>query len=164
MAVTTNLPPQAYTRETLVKAIDWINRQPPAVKERANSADLIVSHYLQACRRMDLLKETPVSGENFREDLKHLAEDLKQFDEPFAPPHSEQVVRREPPPVAPAARIFRAAESASAGPPRVLTWAVDARSLAVAREIQQRLNLGSETEALRFLVTLGTERARDLFP
>jgi hypothetical protein len=174
MAVTTNLPPQAYTRDTLVKAIDWINRQPPPMKERASSADVIVSLYLQACRRTDMPMETAASHETFREDLKHLAEDLKQFDEPFAPPPVEQVVRREPP-VAPAARIFRPEPGPSASPrpsqlppqmqqPKGFNWVVDARSLAMAREIQQRLNLSSEGDGLRVLITLGAERARELLP
>ena len=80
MAMTTKLPPQAYTRETLVKAIEWLSRQPVPVRERATSADLIVSHFLGACRRAEVLNEAPVSGEVFREDLKHLAEDLKKFE------------------------------------------------------------------------------------
>jgi hypothetical protein len=161
MALTTNLPPQAYTRETLVKAIDWLSRQPQAVKERANSADLVVSHYLQALRRNNEQMEAPISGETFREDLKNLALDLKQFDEPFAPP-PPQTVRRESP-VAP-----EPPEPTPTPPPRAaakaVTWEVDARSLALAREIQQRLNLSSEADGLRMLITLGSERARELFP
>ena len=105
MAVSTSMPPQAYTRDTLVKAIDWISRQPTAVKERASSADLMVSFYLQSCRRSEMQIEAPVSGETFREDLKHLALDLKQFEEPFAPPPQvEYTVRREPP-AAPVTRL-----------------------------------------------------------
>jgi len=51
MALTTNLPPQAYTRDTLVKAIEWLSGQPSSVRERASSADLVVSYYMQACRK-----------------------------------------------------------------------------------------------------------------
>src|SRR3954468_11192236 len=88
MALTqSKIPPQAYTRDTLVKAIEWLTTQPPAVRERANSADLIVSHYLQARRQAAAIQmEAPVSQENFKADLRHLAEDLKQFEEPSAPP------------------------------------------------------------------------------
>ena len=178
MAVSTSMPPQAYTRDTLVKAIDWISRQPSAVKERASSADLMVSFYLQACRRSEMQMEAPVSGETFREDLKHLAQDLKQFEEPFAPPPLiEHTVRREPP-AAPVTRLFQTAPEpapvyapppvyAAPAPqpgPKAFTWQPDARTLAMARDIQQRLNLGSESEGLRLLVTLGSERARELFP
>lgn len=83
-----SIPPQAYTRDTLVKAIEWLSTQPPAVRERASSADLIVSCYLQAKRKIAAQMEAPVSGETFKNDLKHLVEDLKQFDEPSAPPQA----------------------------------------------------------------------------
>lgn len=177
MTITTNLPPQAYTRDTLVKAIEWLSLQPQAVRERATSADLIVSYYLQARRRMSAAQmEAPVSGENFKQDLKHLAEDLKKFEEPSAPPHQAQPSRAlshgqfswsEPPPIthghhAPPPR------SAPAPAPQVETrgqvWNIDARSLAAAREVQLRLNLSNEGEAIRLLVTFGYERARELFP
>jgi hypothetical protein len=48
--------------------------------------------------------------------------------------------------------------------PKAIAWPVDARSQHAARELQQRLNLSTETEALRILVTLGAEMARKLFP
>jgi len=222
MAITTNIPPQAYTRDTLVKAIEWISHQSPAVRERANSADLIVSFYLQARRRMTAAQlEAPVSGEAFKQDLKHLAQDLKQFEEPSAPPpyarpadgpsrslshgtHLEVPEPVQPPPqmnshhnhlhTAPAPQqhsqqhvhlhVQHAPQPPVAPPPQYqapmhhpevhhappqsqalkgFQWTVDARSLSLAREIQERLNLSSEGEALRMLITLGIERARDMF-
>jgi len=180
MALTTNLPPQAYTRDTLVKAIEWLSSQPASVRERASSADLVVSYYLQACRKAAVQMEAPVSGENFKSDLKHLAEDLKKFEEPSSPPqqpsrlspsHDEPPVplRIEPPP-APRREYFSQPEPIFKPEPRMeqapkpLAWPVDARSTHAARELQQRLNLSSEMEALRILVTLGAERARALFP
>lgn len=182
MALTTNLPPQAYTRDTLVKAIEWLSCQPSSVRERANSADLVVSYYLQACRKAAVANEAPVSGENFKTDLKHLAQDLKQFEESSAPPQmgrlSAHLPVEEPPPLRieplrrlaetfpPPEPIFKPEPL----PPRIeaapkpLAWPVDARSTHAARELHQRLNLSSEMEALRMLVTLGAERARALFP
>lgn len=209
MALTTNIPPQAYTRDTLVKAIEWVSTQPPSVRERASSADLVVSFYLQACRKAAVQMEAPVSGENFKSDLKHLAEDLKKFDEPSASPHHsgrlsahdgyqqqslrplpqtppetyfappepifkpeprQQELRFEmPPPAAPRVEPqpqFRAeARPENVAPPKSATsWPVDARSQHAARELQQKLNLSTETEALRMLVTLGAEAAKKLFP
>lgn len=171
MAMTTNLPPQAYTRDTLVKAIEWLQTQPPTVRERATSADLLVNIYLQARRRAAVQMEAPVSGENFKSDLKHLVEDLKQFEEPSAPPPQ---AGRNPShgsfdmhaPVEPVFKPAPAIETPlmQALAPRPGTWQVDAKSLAAAREIQQRLNLSSEGEGLRLLITLGAERARALFP
>jgi hypothetical protein len=199
MAITTNIPPQAYTRDTLVKAIEWISHQSPAVRERANSADLIVSFYLQARRRMTAAQlEAPVSGETFKQDLKHLAQDLKQFEEPSAPPpqqspnrslshgsfdypepvqnhlhtapspqqHTQQHVhlhvQQAPPPPVAAAPAPQAQPQPQA--PKGFTWTADAKSLAFARELQERFNLSNEGEALRMLITLGIERARELFP
>jgi hypothetical protein len=182
MAMTTNFPPQAYTRDTLVKAIEWLSSQPPSVRERASSADLVVSFYLQACRKTAAQIEAPVSGANFTSDLKHLAEDLKQFEEPSPPQRlavhgSHEAVeapvhplRRplSPPPPAPTyfnppEPIFKP-EPPPPPPPKSIAWPVDARSQHAARELQQRLNLSSETEALRILVTLGAEHAKTLFP
>lgn len=185
MAMTTKLPPQAYTRETLVKAIEWLSRQPLAVRERATSADLIVSHFLGACRRAEVLNEAPVSGEVFREDLKHLAEDLKKFEDPFAPPQAanrspslghilqqvqEPIFLRPEPKVEPRFEVPSPPQPPHPSPthhaqppPSGMNFHVDARSFTAARELQQRLNLSNEVEALRMLVTLGAERARELF-
>jgi hypothetical protein len=167
MAKVHNLPPQAYTRDVLVKAIDWVATQSPTMRERASSADALVSLYLQARRRAsDWHNEAPVSGENFRADLKNLAEDLKQFEEPSVPPqvnhvphvHTQQEYRHET--YAPAPPLPPPPKAA----PSVQGWVIDPRSLSAAKEIQARLNFGSETEAIRFLVTLGIERARQMFP
>ncbi len=206
MALTTNIPPQAYTRDTLVKAIEWMQHQSPAVRERANSADLIVSFYLQARRRMTAAQmEAPVSGEVFKQDLKHLAQDLKQFEEPSAPPpvvspsrslshgianfdlpdpvqmqpthnhlhtapaphqHSQQHVHLhvqqapQPPPPPTVHHVPPPRSETTKG----LQWTIDQKSLTLARELQERFNLSNEGEALRMLITLGIERARELFP
>ena len=164
MAMTTNLPPQAYTRDTLVKAIEWLSTQPPTVRERATSADLIVTHYLQARRKAAAQMEAPVSGETFKADLKHLVEDLKRFEEPSAPPTPPN----RSPSFGPFDQFLHEAPAPQPQPqpaaPKGPTWHIDARTFAAAREIQQRFNFSSEAEALRFLVTLGMERARDLFP
>jgi hypothetical protein len=177
MALTTSIPPQAYTRDILVKAIEWLSGQPPIVREKANSADLIVSYYLQANRRASMQTETPVSGETFKSDLRHLAQDLKQFEEPAAPPPppsrlSSHIPERErererhhevrdpmPEPIFKPQPLPRIEPPA----PRALTWTIDSRSLTYARDVQQRFNLSSEQEAVRMLVTLGAERLREKF-
>jgi hypothetical protein len=200
MALTTNLPPQAYTRDTLVKAIEWVSTQPPSVREKASSADLVVSFYLQACRKA-ASQETPVSGAAFKSDLKNLAEDLKKFEEPSVPPHyagrlsHHEVPQQQPvqqqlsfhqhthqhqhsnvrplppqPPetyFSPPEPIFKpeAKPEPKPEPPKsAASWPVDARSQVAANELQTRLNLSTETEALRILVTLGAEAAKKLFP
>jgi hypothetical protein len=181
MALTTNVPPQAYTRETLVKALEWVSGQSPSVRERAKSADLLVSLYLQARRQAAanaVQMEAPVSGEAFKADLKHLAEDLKKFEDPSPPqqpirtfssgPISEMPPQPQPPPASGSTSVTVQTTVQTPPPPTQTTpapgfWAVDSRSLAAAREWQNRLNLSNEHEALRFLITLGAERARELF-
>lgn len=197
MAVMNSIPPQAYTRDTLVKAIEWMNTQPQALRERASSADLLVSYYLQACRKAAVQMEAPVSQESFKQDLRHLAEDLKQFEEPSAPPTHIQPTRstsfglthephnhkveplfvappqqshsHQPPQHAHAPVHSHHHHSHHSPQPPVPhspapQWNVDPKSLAIAREIQNKFNLSSEAEALRMLVSLGSERARQLFP
>lgn len=164
MALTTNVPPQAYTRDTLVKAIEWLSGQPSSVREKATSADLVVSFYLQASRRKAAFQmEAPVSGETFKADLKHLAEDLKQFEEPSVPPPVVQLFS-QPEPIFKPEPIPQSHVPRSEPPVKPASWPVDNRSLAAARELQQRLNLSSEMEALRMLLVMGIERARVLFP
>jgi hypothetical protein len=178
MAKVHNLPPQAYTRDTLVKAIDWVATQSQTMRERASSADALVSLYLQSRRRNEWQNDAPASSEHFRTDLKNLAEDLKQFEEPSVPPQVNHVVHNVPvqepryepytapasyqQPIRPPARQADPPPPPKA-PPVVSGWAIDERTLSAAKEIQVRLNLSSDTEALRFLVTLGIERARKLF-
>jgi hypothetical protein len=202
MALMTNLPPQAYTRDTLVKAIEWLSSQPPSVRERATTADVIVSFYMQAVRRAAAQMEAPVSVENFKADLKHLASSLKEFEEPVAPPIQQSrapshgtpveplfkpphdpprleavprmefmqvaaapVVVPQPPPMAiqtPApAPIYEPPPKAE---PKVLTWAVDAKSLALAKEVKERFNLSTEVDALRMLIVMGAQKTKESFP
>ncbi len=182
MAVTNMIPPQAYTRDVLVKAIEWIGTQPPSLREKATSADLLVSFYMQACRRASASQEAPVSQENFKADLKNLAQGLKAFEDPAPPtpapsrfasygveplfrhdlPAAEPVYAPPPPqvPVAPPTPPPPVSRPQPQGP----QWTIDPRSLSAAKELQQRLNFATEQDAVRFLVTLGIERARELFP
>lgn len=141
-------PPQAYTRDTLVKAIDWIAHQPDSIRSQATNADSLVALYLQSKRRNgnSTSMSYPVSGEAFTEDLKNLARDLEQFSAPNAAP-----TRAEPPP-----------QPAQRPAPVAHQWNVDAKSWAQAQALKERLNLSSESEALRMMIALGAERLTSL--
>ncbi|MCB9073887.1 MAG: hypothetical protein H6623_09715 [Bdellovibrionaceae bacterium] len=75
--------PQAYTKETLAKAFEWLHHQPSSVKQAASSPDLLVSIYLQAQRQgiQKIDADAPVSSKKFIDDLKALSRDFAQFDE-----------------------------------------------------------------------------------
>jgi hypothetical protein len=94
----THLPPQAYTRDVLAAAYEWLRSQPQSIRELATSSDNLVSLYMQSRRRPGSLSQmtnaeltslqTPAnpvmntaSAEAFKKDLRSLAEGLKQFEE-----------------------------------------------------------------------------------
>ncbi len=95
MSAKTSTPPQAYTRETLTKAFEWMKSQPESIKDKIVSADSLVRFYLHSKRfgspTLALLDdrqpnlEDLISVENFKQDLKDLAQGLKQFEEPADP-------------------------------------------------------------------------------
>lgn len=84
MASGPTLPPQAYTREVLTSAFNWLQTQPESVRKLATTPDALVGLYTRAKRfgASSLEADAPVSGQNFMSDLKNLAEGLKQFEEP----------------------------------------------------------------------------------
>lgn len=84
MAIGPTLPPQAYTREILTAAFNWLQTQPESVKKLAITPDALVGLYMRAQRygASSMEADAPVSSQVFMSDLKNLAEGLKQFEEP----------------------------------------------------------------------------------
>lgn len=203
MNTRTFAPPQAYTRDTLVKAYEWLKTQPPIVKDRATSADALVSLFLHARRHLNERRglneemDSAPSVESFKSDLKNLAEGLKQFEMPVnqneqnamnlnganstpapsahQPPHGlmdydvmppsppQTVMHFTPPPSPPHAVIAPVPQVAVAPPaPKkdAHSLTLDFRSHEIVRDIQRRLNLGAEEEALRLLITAGYDRLK----
>lgn len=82
----TNLPPQAYTRDVFANAYEWLQTQSHSIKELAQTPDDLVALYLQA-RRHGHLNNTQATGssKSFKNDLKNLAEGLRQFEEGQTP-------------------------------------------------------------------------------
>ncbi len=75
--------PQAYTKETLAKAFEWLQHQPQSVQQAASNPDMLVSIYTQA-QRQGLQKidiDAPVSSRKFIDDLKTLSRDFAQFED-----------------------------------------------------------------------------------
>jgi hypothetical protein len=88
MANGPTLPPQAYTRENLTAAFNWLQSQPESVKRLATTPDALVGLFMRAQRfgASSLEADAPVSSQHFMSDLKNLAEGLKQFEEPRRAP------------------------------------------------------------------------------
>lgn len=64
-------PPQAYTREVLAKAYSWLKDQNEETKAQAQTADALVSLYLQSLRHKREEKTA-----QFKTELKSMAKDL----------------------------------------------------------------------------------------
>lgn len=83
------LPPQAYTKETLLKAYQWLMGQNSSLKEIATTPDILVSLYLKATRDGDHSLERP-SIQNFKNELRSLAGMMGELDRPAVTPQVMQ--------------------------------------------------------------------------
>ena len=171
------LPPQAYTKETLVKAYQWLQNQSDSIKEMATQPDILVSLFLKAKLQGDSALERP-SIVNFKNELRNLAGMMGEFEivEPSVGSGSAPSAQPSPAPKSHSmphasfsSQSFAAASSRPLTPPmapqapapvaslatRNTLGDLDARSLALIQEVKNQLNLGSELEALRVLISIG---------
>lgn len=173
-------PPQAYTRDTLTQAYQWLQTQPENIKKLATSADALVRIFLRAKRNGDSSLESlaPVSTEKFRTDLKNIAAELQQFSEKSNLFENSQVP--ESPVISvggnldfedpePMGKTHYPNRQNQIVPPTQesenhsnndysLIDGFDSRTRTLLKKTQERLNLSSEGEALRLLVVLGSEK------
>jgi hypothetical protein len=73
------LPPQAYTKDILLKAYQWLMSQNSNIKEIATTPDSLVSLYLKAIRDGDSSLDRP-SIQNFKNELRSLAGMMGELD------------------------------------------------------------------------------------
>lgn len=193
-------PPQAYTRDTLVKAYQWLQNQSPQVKELATTPDLLISLYVKAKTQGEDFLERP-SLKTFKSELKSLAGMMGEFetqekvperiqdrtsDRASEKPHekghernserSQDIHAHSPmPKSAPSMSPGTAPQGPGASPlgnpigstqlPSAMPappFQLDARSLLILQEVKQSLNLSSESEALRLLISMGHNRLKSL--
>jgi hypothetical protein len=164
-----NLPPQAYTRDTLVAAYEWLQSQPGSIREMAQNPNALVALYLQSKRRVAPPPATMPSTDAFKKDLQTLAEGLKQFEDPRAQiPVQTPVQQVAPPPVQQMTTPPQPLQQAAPAPQPVQQTpapnGLDARTKQVLSETKERFNLSSEAEALRLLVALGHEKLLAALP
>lgn len=194
------LPPQAYTKDTLVKAYQWLQGQSESIREMATTPEVLVSLYLKAKLQGDGALERP-SIQNFKNELKNLAGMMGEFEVVETPqfaqqsttlhtvPHSSDLPLRGisdglmmPPPAAQtmpspssmaantsalnsasAATATATAAPSSAGPAnRGQMQGLDTRSWLMIQEVKNQLNLSSEQEALRMLISVGHQKIKNL--
>lgn len=185
MATGPTLPPQAYTREMLTTAFNWLQTQPDSVRKMATSPDTLVCLYTRAQRSgANLLDaDAPVSSQAFMSDLKNLAEGLRAFDDPTTPapvrqrPISAATVSPIHKPATPAAEDHRFFERHQPQQPLLPTQApvaavaavatqagltLNERSLAMIQEVKASLNLTSDSEVTNLMVALAYKNLKNL--
>lgn len=186
------LPPQAYTKDTLLRAYHWLQNQPGSIKEMALTPDILVSLFLKASREGDHVLERP-SIQNFKTELKNLAGLMGELESPqtASPPpaaHPPPATPSSPgpssaaaffanpsghqsPPVTPSSPTptfqtasFHAPPAAAMIPSEAGALELDPRTRECLRETRELFNLSCESEALRMLIKIGFENARALMP
>lgn len=171
-----NFPPQAYTRDVLASAYEWMRGQSPSIRELAQDSDSLVALYLQSRRRGPNSQPTPnqpstmgpSEAESFKQELKTLSEGLKQFDNPtgavLMQPQTNPQTNPVPPP-SPQAQPNVAAQTSTPTPSATsASLQLDSKSHELIQKVRTSLNLGSEAEALRMLIALGYDRIREILP
>jgi hypothetical protein len=157
--------PQAYTRDTIAQAYEWLQTQPSHIRELANNTDGMVAMFLQAKRRgPNTLTSGPATSESFKQDLKTLAEGMRQFEERAAQEAANNIPTQVPTP----AQTQKATPLAQTQPaaPIMQTNAQthDIKTQQILTEVRHKLNLSTDQEAMRMLVAIGHERLSDILP
>lgn len=151
------LPPQAYTKETLVQAYAWLQSQSESIKEIATSPDILVSLFLKAKLQGDAALERP-SIQNFKNELKSLAGMMGEFEVLETEKPSTVRVRASS---HTSSTHSQATESVKQD--KIDIQSLDLQSLTMIQEVKTKLNLSSEQEALRLLLSVGYNHAKVLF-
>lgn len=177
------LPPQAYTKETMLKAYQWLMVQNSSIKEMATTPDILVSLYLKATRDGDHSLDRP-SIQNFKNELKSLAGMMGELDRPqpvMGTPvqqvhqqvhqqvqqqqvHQHVVHQAQPLMQAPTQTQLSYTEktvTATSRTPDLLEM-LDCGSKLMIQEVKDEFNLSSDMEALRMLIKVGYSRSKGL--
>jgi hypothetical protein len=163
------LPPQAYTKETLVQSYAWLQNQSEGIKEIATTPDILVSLYLKAKLQGESALERP-SIQNFKNELRSLAGMMGEFEiaelkapaaptPPVATSPSQAYAQAAPPQPQPQAPAPTKAPLESKKADQLCP---DSNCQAMIQEVKTHLNLSSEQEALRVLVSLGYKQIKPL--
>jgi hypothetical protein len=160
------LPPQAYTKETLQKAYAWLLTQSASVKEMARDQNILISLYLKAQRNGEASLDTP-SIQNFKQELKSLAHQMGDFQttSPDSSFHSQNVssqTHSSAPVYSTSTKEPKSDSKEGKDSPKIDLSLFDAKTLSAIQEIKETLNLSSNNEALRALISLGIKQFKKI--
>jgi len=166
------LPPQAYTKDILLKAYQWLMGQNSSIKEIATTPDILVSLYLKATRDGDHALERP-SIQNFKNELKSLAGMMGELDRPagatVAGPATianltATAATGTHAPSTPAQTQVSYTEKTVTATTRStsLLEVLDCSTREMIHEVKEELNLSSEMEALRMLIKIGYVKSKGM--
>jgi hypothetical protein len=151
-------PPQAYTKETLLKAYNWLQDQSEAVRDVATTPDQLVSLYLKAIRGASPESLERPSLQSFKSELKNLAGMMGDLEKKQKPSETPQ-------PAAIAATMTAPPQTNVQAPVASVTakTTLDELTQSLIREVKSELNLSSDQEALRMLVKIGYQKVKSLY-
>ena len=152
--MSTDLPPEAFTKETLQKAFNWLQDQPEPIRNSVHTPERLVSLFRKAQRIQN--QDAPVSSKKFIHDLKDLAGSLDQFDAPSGKKEIPSPELPNPPQAELPPQFDFSEKSEESSTPVGL--ALDPLSQDRVDQVKKRLNLSSDQEALRALISLGFEK------
>lgn len=181
------LPPQAYTKDILLKAYQWLMLQNSSIKEMATTPDILVSLYLKTTRDGEHALDRP-SIQNFKNELRSLAGMMGELDRPpvsHTPPPTIPAAptRMMPPivetPIVTATPAVPAAPTPASAPTQTqvsytektmtattrkvdILEQLDSCSRTMIHEVKEEFNLSSDVEALRMLIKVGYTRSKNL--
>jgi hypothetical protein len=110
------LPPQAYTKETLLKAYQWLMSQNSNIKEIATTPDMLVSLYLKSVRDGESALERP-SIKNFKSELKNLAGMMGELERSSQNHGTGATYHHQAPPQQPVQQVLHVQPAMPVAPP-----------------------------------------------
>jgi hypothetical protein len=169
------LPPQAYTKDTLIKAYEWLQAQDEGIKKIATSPDVLVSLYMKAQMQGEEALHRP-SIKNFKSDLKNLASIMGEWDATQAQAQPQSVTGLASPSIS-SSKIVSSANPSSATRVQLNYKETPVSNSSVKtsdsvvwgeglqiklKEIQDLYHLSSELETARLLISIGYHHAKRL--
>jgi len=186
------MPPQAYTKETLQEAFEWWSEQTEDLRNQIQDKDDLVGYYLKTRVGKPYTPSvnktegfTKTSKASFSSELKGLAKNLEDFEDYRGAKQQpkktvfEKESKVEPRPAfqIPFPDLSKTLVPASDDSPQTSNslqvkpqasvqnsfFKLDPQSKATVLRAKEALNLSSEDEALRALISLGKSKIKSIF-